>query len=73
MKPHMIWAKHLEGTSASYTIGNPDNTIVEGCNMPAKGQHHYLQIDYVMLDVTNDSFGSEGGDEEVTMSIVTNN
>jgi hypothetical protein len=41
--------------------------------MPAKGQHHYLQIDYVMLDVTNDSFGSEGGDEEVTMSIVTNN
>jgi hypothetical protein len=24
-------------------------------------------------DVTNDSFGSEGGDEEVTMSIVTNN
>jgi hypothetical protein len=41
--------------------------------MNAKGQHHCLQIDYVVPDVTDDSFGSEGGDEEVTLSIVTNN
>jgi hypothetical protein len=41
--------------------------------MPAKGQHHCLQIDYVVPDVTDHSFGSEGGDKEVTMLIVTNN
>ena len=40
--------------------------------MPAKGQHHCLQIDYVVPDVTDDSFGSEGGDEEVSYHVDSN-
>ena len=40
--------------------------------MPAKGQHHCLQIDYVVPDFTDDSFGSEGGDEEVSYHVDSN-
>lgn len=67
----MIWTKHGKGSSASYAIGNPDNTVVQGPNMAIEGpneaierQYHYPQMDHVMMDATDDFFGSGRGDED---------
>jgi len=56
MKDYLIWVKHGEGSSAPSAEANPVHA--DGLNMDDGTQHHRLQADPVMVDLSGDEMSA---------------